>query len=401
MNVILPEVSFPSGEKWAVKLANKGDPQAFMKFLMETANPIVPHSQEELTSDYDETVNPFSQTAFIESGVNIVCIAEEEIMAENVSLEETNDPLYTGHLGISMVAEPSVEITQSTMVEGEISAITLSEMPEPETNESSTLTTEITVERDFSGKVAQTKAELGETESAHIKLPDEEEQGKAKDKGRERSTQPFFGDKQNAVQDESKGLNLSVTKVVEAHIGKSGFVQDQLKKDALQQEQSAAEVYAGTQFFVGPEHGLKGTVAAAGLEPKVIGPIIEELQFQHTLKDGVGEIRIRLQPESLGEVVIKVSRADGRVSGRILVDNFMVKEVLENRLSFLKDRLHEMGIELTEMQVSLGNTPDQESGTGLPAKKSWSVRGLGGKEKDPVVRENAIHATWGVLDIFA
>mgnify|MGYP004706533731 CR=1 FL=1 len=123
------------------------------------------------------------------------------------------------------------------------------------------------------------------------------------------------------------------------------------------------------------------------------------MQFQHTLKDGVGEIRVRLKPDALGEVLMKISRVDGQVSGRILVENYTVKEVLENSLPLLRERLSNLGIELAEMHVSLGSTSYKESGTGLPERKSWSVPGVRRIGLEAAVSENPSHAMQGRLDI--
>ena len=110
---------------------------------------------------------------------------------------------------------------------------------------------------------------------------------------------------------------------------------------------------------------VQGTFEQNVQPVRSIEPMITSMQFiKQKNGDGLDEIRVKLKPQSLGEVVIKISREDGQVTGRILVESLLVKEVLESRLFQFKERLAEMNIEVKEVTVFLGNNPEQD--------KRWS-----------------------------
>ncbi len=190
--------------------------------------------------------------------------------------------------------------------------------------------------------------------------------------------------------------------------GKHSFKEEPLKfrgqseeKSMLTQEDQRKNVFAGIQQLVEGFSEQKGMSIPAALETRVINPIVKGIQLQSTHKDGVDEIRVRLQPESLGEVTIKISREDGLISGRIIVESILVKEVLENRLPLFKERLAEVGIELKEMHVSLGSNTGNDSGAGLP---SWKIRSgpkIRGTMPEMAEHDGPIRITQGILDILA
>ena len=83
------------------------------------------------------------------------------------------------------------------------------------------------------------------------------------------------------------------------------------------------------------------------------------------VREGGGEIRLVLRPESLGSVRINVSIENGSLEGRILVENASVREVIENNLGSLRAALRDEGFEDAAIDVSVG-----ERGTGGQRRKS-------------------------------
>lgn len=73
-----------------------------------------------------------------------------------------------------------------------------------------------------------------------------------------------------------------------------------------------------------------------------------------------GEIRLNLKPETLGNVRILLEMHDGRVAGRIIVENSSVRDVFEQNLASLSRAFREEGIELDALDVTVSN-PDQGS----------------------------------------
>ncbi len=72
------------------------------------------------------------------------------------------------------------------------------------------------------------------------------------------------------------------------------------------------------------------------------------------LRDGGGEIKLTLKPESLGSVRIRMNLVDNAIEGRIIVDNAAVKHVFEGSLDSLMRALTAEGFQTASLQVSVG-----------------------------------------------
>lgn len=72
------------------------------------------------------------------------------------------------------------------------------------------------------------------------------------------------------------------------------------------------------------------------------------------LKDGGGEIRLVLKPESLGSVRLRLNLTDNRIDGKIVVDNQAVKQILERSIPSLTQALSAEGFQTASLQVSVG-----------------------------------------------
>jgi flagellar hook-length control protein FliK len=80
------------------------------------------------------------------------------------------------------------------------------------------------------------------------------------------------------------------------------------------------------------------------------------------LKDGGGEIRLVLKPESLGSVRIRMNVVDNAIEGRIIVDSAAVKHVFDGSVDALRRALTAEGFQMGSLQVSVGgqNTEGDE-----------------------------------------
>jgi len=72
------------------------------------------------------------------------------------------------------------------------------------------------------------------------------------------------------------------------------------------------------------------------------------------LKDGGGEIRLVLKPESLGSVRIRMNMVDNKIEGRIVVDSSTVKAVFDANIDALRRALTAEGFNTGALQVSVG-----------------------------------------------
>jgi flagellar hook-length control protein FliK len=72
------------------------------------------------------------------------------------------------------------------------------------------------------------------------------------------------------------------------------------------------------------------------------------------LRDGGGEIRLVLKPESLGSVRIRMNLVDNKIEGRIIVDTSAVKQVLDQSIDALSRALTAGGFQTASLEVSVG-----------------------------------------------
>src|SRR4029077_14184042 len=94
-------------------------------------------------------------------------------------------------------------------------------------------------------------------------------------------------------------------------------------------------------------------------------PVHDLVEQAHIMvKDGGGEMRVVLQPEGMGEVVMKVSVNGDKVNVQAITQSDEAKRVLESGFKTLKDGLnvHKLnleGIKVDTMQ-SLGKQMEQQ-----------------------------------------
>jgi hypothetical protein len=92
------------------------------------------------------------------------------------------------------------------------------------------------------------------------------------------------------------------------------------------------------------------------------------------LKDGGGEIRLVLKPESLGSVRIRMNVVDNAIEGRIIVDSSAVKHVLDGSIDALRRALTAEGFQMGSLQVSVGGQNAETGGRQQRDEASAAVR---------------------------
>ena len=92
------------------------------------------------------------------------------------------------------------------------------------------------------------------------------------------------------------------------------------------------------------------------------------------LRDGGGEIRLVLKPESLGSVRIRMNVVDNSIDGKIIVDNATVKQVFDGNIDALKRALTAEGFQMGSLQVSVGGQGTDGSRPGEEREKPAAIR---------------------------
>ncbi len=83
--------------------------------------------------------------------------------------------------------------------------------------------------------------------------------------------------------------------------------------------------------------------------------------------DKTDEIRIKLKPDFLGEISLKISTEKGIVTAKAFVENYNVKQIIESNLDNLKDNMRELGINFEALDVSVG----KDSGFDKNNSQAW------------------------------
>ncbi len=96
---------------------------------------------------------------------------------------------------------------------------------------------------------------------------------------------------------------------------------------------------------------IKPQTVSRVLEDQVMDQVSNSVRL--TMKQGGGEARMRLYPESLGELKVELSIEDGVVKAKFLVNNAMVKDVIEENFDRLRDSLTNNGLKVESFSVSV------------------------------------------------
>lgn len=80
------------------------------------------------------------------------------------------------------------------------------------------------------------------------------------------------------------------------------------------------------------------------------------------------QIQIKLKPETLGEMSVKLSMDDGIITAKAVVQDHQVKQLIESNMAQLKDSLEKQGISIAGFEVSVGDDSNFQRQFG----NSWS-----------------------------
>lgn len=100
----------------------------------------------------------------------------------------------------------------------------------------------------------------------------------------------------------------------------------------------------------------------------VLFQMTEKLKVE--LKGDTTEVKMLLKPESLGEVALKISTQNGIVTAQFVAESQRVKEVIEAGFNQLKDMLTQQGINVAQLQVSVGGERQNEAANLYDREKS-------------------------------
>jgi len=78
-------------------------------------------------------------------------------------------------------------------------------------------------------------------------------------------------------------------------------------------------------------------------------------------KDGKNEMLIHLDPPSLGSIKIQISVRGENVTAKLVADNHVARDILQQNLPQLKNTFTQHGLKIDQMSVNVGNDPGQQA----------------------------------------
>ncbi len=91
---------------------------------------------------------------------------------------------------------------------------------------------------------------------------------------------------------------------------------------------------------------------------EIIDQIVTKVKV--VLEDGKSQVEMKLNPEHLGKVGIKLVSENGTLKGTFTVENETVKHAVEQNLINLKAQLEESGIKIEKIEVALASTGEEK-----------------------------------------
>lgn len=155
------------------------------------------------------------------------------------------------------------------------------------------------------------------------------------------------------------GQRLSIPETMSSHFFSGENTKDSAGKN-LSAEAAPRGVESFGQFLWGQASSAPSQEAMPNSQysmQEIISQVVERISYLK--RSGNEELKVKLHPDSLGEVHIRLRRSKGNLSAEIIAQNKNVKELLENNMDALRQRFQQMDLNIDEFTISLS---DEEKG---------------------------------------
>ena len=88
----------------------------------------------------------------------------------------------------------------------------------------------------------------------------------------------------------------------------------------------------------------------------VIKQIVDKMKL--TLDEQKQELEVKLKPDLLGKLTLKMELKDGILTAKLYVDNYRTKELVESNLAQLKENIKDIGVDIKTFEVFVGANND-------------------------------------------
>ncbi|QPJ65120.1 MAG: hypothetical protein G3M78_06845 [Candidatus Nitrohelix vancouverensis] len=134
-------------------------------------------------------------------------------------------------------------------------------------------------------------------------------------------------------------------------------------------------------------------------ETKIVNQIIEKFSIRTT--GNQNEVKIRLDPPSMGSVRMSISTVGDSVRTTIVAENHAVKQAIENNLAQLKESMSAQGLNIDEINVLVGGDPGNSFHQETPAKQEVPEQAFSDfMEQQPVKSETFYQPNPGINNVF-
>lgn len=137
---------------------------------------------------------------------------------------------------------------------------------------------------------------------------------------------------------------------------------------------------AGTEFSVSPAQNNGALTSAVASTPQTVDvpqtgttpelPVLKQISESARIfrQQGSTSVRMHLQPEELGQVLVQLKVVNGEVSVQVLAESAKAQALIQDNLAQLKTAFNNQGLNTQYLEVALGsdasafNQPHQQSG---------------------------------------
>ncbi|WP_187770670.1 flagellar hook-length control protein FliK [Cognatilysobacter lacus] len=154
---------------------------------------------------------------------------------------------------------------------------------------------------------------------------------------------------------------------------------------------------------------VQGATRANAVEAPAPLPLMLNANFDDGLgarvvwmaEQRIDHAQIRVSPEALGPIDIRLQVDGHRVSAQFHAANADVRQALESGMDRLRDMLGRQGMELGQAQVGSGSRQDRSGGGSGPAMRDDAATGGDATSSEPTVTRVALLRSRGLLDEYA
>lgn len=116
-------------------------------------------------------------------------------------------------------------------------------------------------------------------------------------------------------------------------------------------------------------------------ENQVVNHVVEKISLSGPLNSGTNTITIKMYPEELGHLNLKLEVTNDSVKAHLIAQNPQAQEILERHIPRLREALEAQGLKLDDIQVTVDSGQNQNKGGHFQQNGQWA-------QSSPALRQN-------------